>query len=299
MASENCVVFVDEIKLDTDDVALNRNVYQILMQDVVVKEEDTSIDNNNRMDVSCWVEAAPTTFNNFNGINRTKQNVVPQMPKPIKHRRCSRIEKLNNLACHRYLIRRTQQNVSVPCNQTLSTKFSEAATPIVAEQSAELSNEDTMLNSSAECENFVDDQSTDSIYDAFDNNDSVQMDNSTHIHEMDEMSSAMVNETPCTSANPLNIAFQESSIGSNAHESQIAYAVEAARNLVGMNANEQQMRSGPAEQNQIVYMNPIQAIENRCEPCAYTFKTLKNFEKHLLTKKHSQKMQRLNRQNVM
>lgn len=366
MEFEHSNEFDQQIKVDTDDVALNRNMYQIMMQDVVVKQEDISFEDNSRhVEINIADDRVDTQPPNAIRVNlRNNANIIKSkshstmQPIPIKHRRCSRIEKTNVLACHRYLQRRPQPIVDVH-NQSSRSGFSEVE--IIAEEvSAELSNDDIPLDSSPMSENIDGEQSTDSIHDEIEQNvSSVFLDStpSDILNAMNGTPSEATNAILCTTTNPLDVAFQESTIDSIAGDSQIYYANGTVQvtNLYGIVMPEppqhfeyqlpsmagaqyvqnevnnvaipivfdgQQIR--PAEEVQIVTINttqpvgsqmqitenpsqavehpsqavehPSQAVENRCDPCAHTFKTARNLEKHLLSKKHSQKIARLNRQ---
>lgn len=300
---DSSIEFVQEIKVDTDDAALNRNVYHIMMDDVMVKEEDISIEDNIRVEMFVdggnelrRYEATPTPLNNLNVNNSKRHWKSKPMPRAIKHRRLSRIEKPNNLAYHRHFNYR----------------------PIVEEVLPELANQ----YSSTVTDNFIGEKSVLSIHSGIEETDICL---TVNPYESNEMSSITANETPHTSANPLDIAFQESTIGSMAAESQISdvgrvgtvsefemampeieqpfESLDTTDVQFEMNdaemptlSNVQQIpEAAEAELIQLVEMHPV---ENRCAACEYTFKTARNFGKHLQSKKHSQKIARLNKQNV-
>lgn len=334
MASENSAGFDEEIKVDTDDVALNEQVYQILMQDVVVKQEDADTDDNNRMEVVVdnshgnGSQLNETVLTSLSNIHRNKLRAPAKvrlpMPKPIKHRRISRVEKSNNSVFHRYLNRRRQPAIDSH-NQSSSSGFSEAETNTEG-NSTEISNEEMSLDASSVSENVDEGQSVISC--EFEGNDLSELVSSTPIqYALDETSSATMNVFPSTSGimhPPDNVSEESTRIDSSEAESQIfdgnsteeedvsevrpneatstnmAVAQGARIDINGVCydisvpivLNDQRIQ--PAENIQIAAVNTIR-VENRCEPCAYTFKTPRNFEKHLLTKKHLQKMARMNR----
>lgn len=301
---ENSVEFVQEIKVDTDNAALNRNVYQIMMHEVMVKEEDVSIEDNNRVEMFIDQDdgddlrrnaATPTTkLNVFNSKSHWQSKL---MPKAIKHRRLSRIEKPNNLAYHRHFNHRriVEEILPEPANQ----------------------------HSSAVSENVIGEQSVLSIHSDIEDTAFRQ---TVNPHASDEMPSSTANETPHTSANPLDVAFQESTIGSLAAESQFSEAgrvgivsefeiamPDLAQPFEPLNTAALQFEKNDAgipivfdvqqiqetAENEATHLVEMHPIENRCAPCEYTFKTAKNFEKHLQSKKHSQKIARLNKRNVI
>lgn len=307
MKMESFVEFVQEIKVDTDNVALNRNMYQLMMGEVVVKEEDISIEDNIRLETSDdqynddeLRRKIPqsTPMNNLNANNSKPQWINQRQPmlRAIKHRRLSRIEKPNNLAYHRHFNYR----------------------PIVEEVLPELANQHPFTVS----DNNIGEQSVLSIHSDIEETEFRQ---TVNPHASNAMSYTSANETPHTSANPLDVAFQESTIGSMAVGSQFSEAgrvdtvsefelampeilqpfealdmavVQFEENIaeIPVVVNVQQIQeAAEAETRQLVEMQPV---ENRCGPCEHTFKTARNFEKHLQSKKHSQKMARLNKQNV-
>lgn len=308
MECENGAAFVevDEIKVDTDDAALNRNMYQILMQDVVVKQEDISTNDNSQveMDVVDYGgderrrnEAAPSPAISINmNRNKTRPHLKQPMPKPIMHRRCSRIEKSNNLVCLRYLIRRPQPTVDVH-NQSSSSGFSETET-IAEETSTEASNDEILLDSSAASENSVEEQSSASVYRKIEGN------NFPPMLDSNGMSSATTNATSCTTASPLDIAFFDTdrpgmeNVSEESINMAVAQCVQIDMNGFGYGVpipiafEDQQIQ--PTDEIQIVAVHSNH-IENRCDPCAYTFKTSRNYEKHQQSKKHLQKIARMNR----
>lgn len=303
---DNSVEFVQEIKVDTDIVALNRNVYHIMMHEVMVKEEDVSIEDNNRVEMFVDQDdgddlrrnaAAPSTLNKLNVFNSKLHWQSKLMPKPIKHRRLSRIEKPNNLAYHRHFNHRriVEEILPEPANQ----------------------------QSFAVNENVIGEQSVLSIHSDIEDTAFRQ---TVDPHASDEMSSSTANETPHTSANPLDIAFQESTIGSLAAESQFSEAggvdivsefgiamtdvsqpfepsntadVQFGKNDAGLPIVLDVQQIQETAETEAIHLEEMHPVENRCAPCEYTFKTAKNFGKHLQSKKHSQKIARLNKLNVI
>lgn len=329
MESENSADFDEEIKVDADDVALNEHVFQILMQDVVVKQEDVGIDDNNRMEMVVddgnghGSQQNGTALKSLRNIIRKRllpsTKVKSPMPKAIRHRRISLVERKNNFAFHRHLNRRQQPTPTVDIhNQSSSSGFSEAAA-ITEENSTDISNNEMSMDASTVSDSIDEGQS------AIERNGSSELLNSTHTqHALGESSSGTFNVTPSTSVDPPDIGFQDSTIDSSEAKSQIFDADSAEEedasevktnestnmdvaqgskidiNGVGYDIsapivfNVQRIQPAEGEGLRIAAVNTI-PVENRCEPCAYTFKTPKNLERHLKTKKHLQRMARMNR----
>lgn len=299
-----------EIKVETDEEAMNRNVHQILMQ-VEVKRENISLENNNYVlmeiaddDASAYEYPPNNQAAQLNNINRVASKTQSKQlkPKPIIHRRCSRIEKSNNLVLHRHL--KLRQANDDAANQPASTESSEEnanAVEVPAESSIEES-----FDSSTASEDDGGEQMVDLGHNV------IQPDYETREADSTDSNSDAEYEISSISVNPLDIAIKDSKIDfsnadgtpnyddervemSNVHQEQpMASAAVVHNEPIQVNIDANAIVLGHQEEGM-----ELVSIENRCVPCAYTFKTANNLEKHLVSKKHLQKIARLDRQNAI
>lgn len=307
-----------EIKVETDEAALNRNVYQILMQEVEVKRENISLENNNyvQMEIADDDASADEHLQNnqaaqLNNMNRvtSKPQLKQPMPKPIMHRRCSRIEKSNNLLFHRHL--KLRQANGGGHNLPASTELLEVNTNAV-QVPAESPIEEESLDSSTASEDDGGEQLDDSGHSV------TQPNYATRETDPTNPNSDTAYEISLISVNPLDIAFQDSQIDFSNADGMQNHDVERVEMPNEHQAQYIESASDAAVQNEPIQVNtganpmvvghqlvppaeemPLIPIENRCDPCAYTFTTAKYLEKHLVSKKHLQKIARLNRQNAI
>lgn len=295
MEDQNGVEFVAEMRLNEGDPFYRNQI----MMDAVVKQEDCSDHDQHRvmaMEVCDGEER-----------RNVASPLKKPMPKVIQHRRCSCIQKVNTAAVLRHLVRRGQPIADVQhIVHTPSTSSTcSVAQATVGQVPTQLANEAVELISSAFAPNEhpVGQQSASahSIYSGMGDTSFYQMPNLAnwrplHSAPMDivPMMQSNVGESEIFStngeemANLYEIAVPELTFGSV--DTALAEYVKIEMNVSAdpINMNGQQVPSTDAMQ-----INSTDA--NRCAACAQSFKTPKNLEKHLLSKKHAKKMMRLNK----
>lgn len=294
------VKFVQEVWLPEGHPLWSSDAHQRMIE-VVVKQETIDAEDNLRaetMDVGYGDmirnEAAPAT----------RFEVVPKktVPKVIQHRRCTRIQRVNSVIVRRHLVQRAQPATDdryVVHQPPPNTQFSDAQVT-VGEEAAASANE-----------NIDGQQLARIVYHEINGNQMLDSTDSSNMYGM-----------PCASPNEYQL--EPMLNGGNAVESQVLDAdianmvseYEIPMSALNFDAIDMAvaqyvqiemegctgsilMNEQPAAEmvTQPIPSIPTQAAANRCDVCAQTFKTPKNLEKHLLSKKHVNKFTRMSKRN--
>lgn len=364
---------IDTIKVETDNQALNENVYRILtLEDGEVKEEAICVEANRPIDMNVdrrYDESLIATM-----MPRKKSGNMP-IAKPIRHRRCSQIRGVNHTAVQRYLGRRRQPIVAL---ETIVHEQPIASSTVLEAQPNQLVRTVAAANVDADQATIypISDSSTISDFEQLVEETSCEMDVNEdsfsvteitdNVSESDQSFSGsnlthaqmlqIVNAFPSTStattdnADALNNASEESKICSNAavsdrgDQSEMVNVVEplAAMQYFAPNTpivtihrpipkmlskllarpadvklvttqsiqsirqiqkhqspapdSTNELQSPPEIQNANAADISIHSDVNRCQSCVQTFKSHKYLQRHLVSKKHQNKIDRLNKQ---
>lgn len=267
MAADD-VEFVCEMRLTEGDPFWNRNrnAHQVMLEGVVVKQEQEDTSDENKYHVADEI-AGYLRRSDASQLKMSEESKESARSKVIHHRRCARISKLNTVAIRRYLVLRktTQGDVIQP---TMSSGNSERQMPFKP------SNEEMGLIPTAPKETMFCQQDVNSIHGRIEDNGFSQIQNSAHSRASHGM--------PCATA------VQKKYENVDETQTPVLTFESVHMNIDVAQYLEIEMDGAAAKAIENI-------ILNRCEACVQTFKTPKNLEKHLKSKKHEKQTIRLNK----
>lgn len=312
------VEFVREDQLAENHPLRNRIIYELVVKQEPGSNEDcpqigVDVNNEPRNEAPRW--------------KKTEAQPTKPAPKPIQHRRCSRIEKGNSAAALRHLVRRTQPivdtqqrmahahsigNIHVAHAPSASSQnFFEQVT--ASQASTQVANEDIIFVSSTPIESVASQQSINTIHGGIGGNNfpigsinslmsysgeqhAASFDYSSIMHNNAGPSQVVYNAGRAEMANQYETTVSAPHMDTTMDMFTAQYVqvqMSESTNSIFMNAGQEQ----PTDVNLLApkIEQTAGADPNYCAVCERTFRSANNLEKHLKTKLHAKKLRRWNK----